>query len=74
MTTYRLSGVVTDDDGITTVVDEFTTNTIRNEAALRFYTSSNFSGWLLLVRTALDGTKASQHFDLPGGHVTNQDK
>ncbi|WP_122423076.1 hypothetical protein [Pseudomonas viridiflava] len=70
MTTYKLSGVVIDDEGVATVVDAFTTRANHVDAALELYTTNAFTGWLLLVRTELDGSKESQRFDLVRDHCT----
>ncbi|WP_117144143.1 hypothetical protein [Pseudomonas coronafaciens] len=57
MSTYALTGRVIDDDGVSTIVDEFTTSARRVDQKIKFYKCNAFTGTLILITTGLDGTK-----------------
>lgn len=58
MTTYALTGAVIDDEGVTTIINEFTTSAARAAEWICFYTGNGFTGTLILTTTDIDGIKA----------------
>ncbi|MBI6669660.1 hypothetical protein B1F77_16305 [Pseudomonas syringae] len=60
MTTYALTGAVIDDEGVTTIINEFTTSAARAAEWISFYTVNGFTGTLILTTTGIDGIKAKQ--------------
>lgn len=64
MTTYKLTGTITDSEGRAVEVAEFTSSAQRNNSNIRFYTSNGFTGSLLLTRTQPDGSRAVETINL----------
>ncbi|QVK35024.1 hypothetical protein [Pseudomonas syringae] len=60
MTSYALNGAVIDEEGVTTIINEFTTSAARAAEWIRFYTSNGFTGTLILTTTDIDGSKAKR--------------
>lgn len=60
MTSYALTGAVIDDEGVTTIINEFTTSAARAAEWIRFYTGNSFTGTLILITTDIDGIKAKR--------------
>ncbi|KPX70312.1 MULTISPECIES: hypothetical protein [Pseudomonas syringae group] len=57
MNTFSLTGAVTDDEGVTTIINEFTTSADRAAEWISLYTVNGFTGTLILTTTGIDGIK-----------------
>lgn len=66
MTTYALTGAVIDDEGVTTIINEFTTSAARAVEWISFYTGNGLTGTLILTTTDIDGIKANRRIVLDG--------
>ncbi|WP_440057873.1 hypothetical protein [Pseudomonas fragariae (ex Marin et al. 2024)] len=64
MTAYTLTGSVVDDEGVSTIIDEFTTSAARVDQWINFYTSNDFTGALILTVKGLDGIRSKQRIVL----------
>lgn len=60
MTSYALTGAVIDDEGVTTIINEFTTSAARAAEWISFYTGNGFTGTLILTTTDIYGIKAKR--------------
>ncbi|WP_122222740.1 hypothetical protein [Pseudomonas syringae group genomosp. 3] len=60
MTIYAITGEVIDDEGVTTIINEFTTSADRAAEWISFYTVNGFTGTLILTTTGIDGIKVKQ--------------
>ncbi|EPM50547.1 hypothetical protein A256_17966 [Pseudomonas syringae pv. actinidiae ICMP 19103] len=47
-------------EGVTTIINEFTTSAARAAEWIRFYTGNSFTGTLILITTDIDGIKAKR--------------
>ncbi|MDD1013880.1 hypothetical protein [Pseudomonas rubra] len=72
MTTYSLTGTITDSEGKSVEVGEFTSNANRNARNVEFYTSNGFTGVLTLTLTLthFDGSKSVEAITLTGTAIS----